>query len=188
MILLNKKLLKKWKIYSTIFTIILGTFLHFTFNLFPNNLFVASFSAVNESTWEHLKLIFFPMFIFSIIEYLFLKNYINKNNFIFSKSIGIIFSIIFIIIFFYTYTGILGFNISILNILSFLLAVILGEFISYKLLLKNIKINNNIKTIFIIILFLLFFSFILFTYFPPNINLLKDQINNNYGIIKIKNN
>ena len=123
---MNKKLLKKWQIYSIIFSIILGTLLHFTFNLFTNNLFIASFSSVNESTWEHLKLVFFPMLIFSIIEYLFLKNYINKNNYIFSKSIGIIFSIIFITIFFYTYTGILGFNISILNILSFIFAIILG--------------------------------------------------------------
>lgn len=157
--------------------------MHFTFNLFNNNLFIASFSAVNESTWEHLKLVFFPMLIFSIIEYLFLKNYINKNNYIFSKSIGIIFSIFFIITFFYTYTGILGFNIPIINILSFILSIILGEFISYKLLLKNIKINNKIKNIFIIILFILFLSFIIFTYFPPNINLFKDPLTNKYGII-----
>lgn len=184
MILLNKNLSKKLQIYSIIFTIILGTILHFTYNLFNNNLFIASFSAVNESTWEYLKLLFFPMLFFSIIEYLFLKNYTNKNNYIFSKSIGILFSIIFITIFFYTYTGILGFNISILNILAFIISVILGNFISYKLLLKNIKINNKIKNIFLIIIFLLFFSFIIFTYFPPNINLFKDPITNQYGIIK----
>ena len=181
---MNNKLLKKWQIYSIIFSIILGTLLHFTFNLFSNNLFVASFSAVNESTWEHLKLIFFPMLTFFIVEYLFLKNYINKNNYIFSKSISIIFAIIFITIFFYTYTGIVGTNFFIFDIFSFLFAIIFGEFICYKLLLKNVKINNKIKNIFIIILFLLFFSFIIFTYFPPNINFFKDPITNQYGIIK----
>lgn len=181
---MDKNLLKKWQIYSIIFSIILGTLLHFTFNLFSNNLFIASFSAVNESTWEHLKLVFFPMLIFAIIEYLFLKNKLNKNNYIFSKSISIIFAISFITIFFYTYTGIIGTNFFIFDIFSFLFAIIFGEFICYKLLLKNIKINNKIKNIFIIILILLLFCFILFTYFPPHINYFKDPITNQYRIIK----
>ena len=181
MIILNKNLLKKWQIYSVIFSIILGSLFHFSFNLFNHNLFIASFSAVNESTWEHLKLVFFPLLITTIIGYF----YIGKNytNFLFSQTIGILTSISFIIIFFYTYTGILGFNIPIINILSFILSIILGEFISYKLLLKNIKINNKIKNIFLIIIFLLFFSFIIFTYFPPNINLFIYLLTNKYGII-----
>jgi len=183
-ILLDINLLKKWQIYSIIFSIILGTILHFTFNLFSNNLFIASFSAVNESTWEHLKLVFFPMLIFSIIEYLFLKNKLNKNIYVFSKSISIIFAIFFITIFFYTYTGIIGTNFFVFDIFSFLFAITFGEFICYKILLKNIKINNKIKNIFIIILILLLFCFILFTYFTPHINYFKDPITNQYGIIK----
>ena len=183
MIYLDLKSIKKLQIISIIFSIILGTLLHFTFELFSNNLFVASFSAVNESVWEHLKLVFFPMFIFAIIEYFLLKNYNNKNNYIFSKTVGIVFAFLFITIFFFTYTGIIGTNYFIIDILSFLFAIIFGEFICYKLLIKNTKINNIIKYTCIFILLILLFSFIIFTYFPPKINYFKDPIKNNYGII-----
>lgn len=183
MIYLDFKLIRKLQIISIIFSIILGTLLHFTFELFSNNLFIASFSAVNESVWEHLKLVFFPMFIFAIIEYFLLKNYNNKNNYIFSKTVAIVFACLFITIFFFTYTGIIGTNYFIIDIFLFLFAIIFWEFISYKLLIKNSKINNTIKYICIFILLILLISFIIFTYFPPKINYFKDPIKNNYGII-----
>lgn len=184
MIYLDLKLIKRLQIISIIFSIILGTLLHFTFEVFSNNLFIASFSAVNESVWEHLKLVFFPMLIFAIIEYFLLKNYNNKNNYIFAKTVGIIFAVLFITIFFFTYTGIIGNNYLTIDILSFLFAIIFGEFICYKLLIKNNEINNKIKCISIFILLILFFSFIIFTYFPPKINYFKDPVKNNYGILK----
>ncbi len=183
MIYLNLKLIKKLQIISIIFSIVLGTLLHFTFELFSKNIFIAFFSAVNESVWEHLKLVFFPMFIFAIIEYFLLKNYNNKNNYIFSKTIGIVFAVLFITIFFFTYSGIIGSNYLIIDILSFLFAIIFGEFICYKLLIKNKYINNKIKYVCVFTLLILFFSFIIFTYFPPKINYFKDPVKNDYGII-----
>ena len=52
--------LKKYTVAGILFTIALGTLLHFTYDISGNSDFVAIFSAVNESTWEHLKLLFFP--------------------------------------------------------------------------------------------------------------------------------
>lgn len=179
---MNLKLIKNLQIISIVFSIILGIILHFTFNIFSNNLFTAFFSSVNESVWEHLKLTFFPMIIFSIIEYLLLKKYNNKNNYIFSKTVGIVFSMFFITVLFFTYTGIIGNNYFILDIFLFVFAIILGEFICYKLLIKIIKINNLIKYISIFLLLFLFFCFTFFTYFPPHINYFKDPITNKYGI------
>ena len=67
----SKKLLK-YQIFSAIFTIILGTLLHFTYEWSGNNAFVGAFSSINESTWEHLKLAFYPMLITSIIRLFFI--------------------------------------------------------------------------------------------------------------------
>lgn len=67
----SKKLLK-YQILSAIFTIILGTLLHFTYEWSGNNAFVGAFSSINESTWEHLKLAFYPMLITSIIRLFFI--------------------------------------------------------------------------------------------------------------------
>ncbi len=54
----NQKILLKYQIFSIIFTFIFGTLLHFTYEWSNQNLVVSLFSAINESTWEHLKLLY----------------------------------------------------------------------------------------------------------------------------------
>lgn len=76
-----------FEILSTVFILILGTVLHFTFAFSNNNPIVGIFSAVNESTWKHLKLLFFPMLITIIIGF-FVKNksincVCNRTNYCF---------------------------------------------------------------------------------------------------------
>ena len=68
----NSKLVK-WQIGVIVFSLIVGTLLHFTYEWSGENKFIASFSAVNESVWEHLKLVFYPMLIAGIVEYFFVK-------------------------------------------------------------------------------------------------------------------
>ena len=75
---MNHSKLIKFEIFSLIFVFAFGTLLHFTYQLSRNNLFVGLFSAVNESTWEHLKLLFFPMLFMSFLGYfVFKKRYYN---------------------------------------------------------------------------------------------------------------
>ena len=50
--------IKKWQIFASIFCLILGTILHFTYEWFNYNVIVGLFSTINESVWEHLKLLF----------------------------------------------------------------------------------------------------------------------------------
>lgn len=164
---------------SAIFVIILGTLLHFTYNWSNNNPLVGAFSAINESTWEHLKLIFFPMLITTIIGYFYIGKYVP--NFLCAKTLGIITSILFIIIFFYTYTGILGTNFAFLNILTFLISVVIGEYVAYKFMISNLSCNIGLS---IVLLFLLLFSFIFFTYFTPKIGLFESPVTCQYGIVK----
>lgn len=61
--------IKKWKMISILFSLVVGTLLHFTYQWSGENAFVGLFSAVNESTWEHLKLAFFPMLFMAIVGY-----------------------------------------------------------------------------------------------------------------------
>lgn len=160
-----------FQILSAVFTIILGTILHFTYQWSNQNAFVGIFSAVNESTWEHLKLLFFPMLITIIIGYF----YIGKDipNFLCAKTIGIIVAISFTITFFYTYTGILGTNFAVLNILIFIFSAILGEYAAYRFMISNFSCNHIIAIITLIILFL---CFVIFTFFTPKIGLFKNPI------------
>lgn len=166
-----KNKILKFQIFSIIFDIILGTLLHFTYEWSNNNMIIGAFSAVNESTWEHLKLVFFPMLVTIIIGY----NYINnhKSNFICAKTIGIIIAMLFIIIFFYTYTGIICTNFAILDIGSFFVAVILGEYIAYRIMISDFVCNNKIA---IVTLVLLLLCFVFFTYVTPQIGLFKNPL------------
>lgn len=61
--MLKKNSILIFEVISTIFIMILGVVLHFTFEWANNNILVGTFSPVNESIWEHLKLLFFPMWI-----------------------------------------------------------------------------------------------------------------------------
>ena len=173
------KKVRNFQIFSTIFTFIVGTLLHFTFELSGSNLKFAIFSAINESTWEHLKLLYFPMLLSTIFGIILFKNRIP--NFLCSKTIGLLTSMCFTIIFFYTYTGVLGNNIAFIDISSFFIATLLGEYVGYKLILSKFNCNNKVS---IIVLLALFISFLVFTYFTPNIGIFKDPITGQYGIIK----
>jgi hypothetical protein len=174
---LNKSRLLKYEIISTIFVFILGTLLHFTYDWSNKNFFIGLFSAVNESTWEHLKLVFYPTLISSIVGYILFKN--KYPNYLFIKTKSIFISLSFIVIFFYTYTGIIGNNYAILDIGSFFLSIILGEIYSIKKIKNNTKHHNIISYTLLAILTI---CFIVFTIYPPHINLFKDPITNTYGI------
>ena len=168
-----------FEILSTIFISITGVLLHFAYEWSGNSTLVGLFSAVNESTWEHLKLIFFPMLITLIVGYFIFKN--DFPNYICAKTIGIITSLLFTIIFFYTYTGVIGTNYDFINIATFFIAVIIGEYVTYKLTLNNFTCNRYFYTITLI---LLAFSFFIFTFNTPKIGLFKSPTDNSYGMQK----
>jgi uncharacterized membrane protein len=168
---MNKKL-KTVQIVVIILAIVFGTLLHFTYEWSGENRIVGLFSATNESVWEHLKLVFYPMLILAIVEYFVVKK--EANNYIEAKSLGIFLAIAFIIVFYYTYTGIIGKNFFIIDILTFIISIILGEWVSYKLMIRKSESTTLSKILSLAIIFYFLISFILFTYNPPNINLFKD--------------
>lgn len=179
---MNKKKILYWQVGAIIFTWIIGTLLHFTYEWSGENVAIGIFSAVNESTWEHLKLTFFPMLLFSVIEGVFLYKY--SNNYIEAKTIGIFLSIVMIITIFYTYTGILGTNFAFIDILTFLVSVLVSEYVSYKILLMKEQSNIITKTLSAVIIIFLLICFIKFTFTPPKVQLFEDPINGTYGILK----
>jgi len=170
----NNKLILKFQIISTIFVIAAGILLHFTFEWTNENIFAGIFSAVNESTWEHLKLVFFPMLITTIAGY-----YLLGDNIICAKTIGAITAMLLTVVLFYTYTGIIGTNYASINIGIFIIAVVIGEYIAYRIMKTGRSYKSSICTI---ILILLAISFVIFTYNTPKINLFKDPVTGRYGI------
>jgi len=171
--------IRTWQILATVICIILGVLLHFTYEWSGENIIVGLFSAVNESTWEHLKLIFYPMVLVGIIGYFIIGK--RTNNYWLTQSTGIITAMLFTIVFFYTYKGVIGTNIDWVNIATFVVAIILGQYVTYTLLISP-KLYNG-ELISIVFLIILFLSFILYTFNPPEIGLFKDPVSGIFGVL-----
>ncbi len=161
------KSLKSYTILGIILVSILGTLLHFAYEFTNRNPIVALFVPINESTWEHMKLIFFPMLLYTIFSN---KKLSSKYPCVYSASyFGILLGTILIPILFYTYSGILGYNIAFVDILTFYISVLIAFFAYYKLTLScNLQKHKLLLNIFVLLFFI---AFIFFTLYPPNIGI-----------------
>lgn len=175
----ERKFVFAYELAGTIFIIILGSLLHFTFELSGHQPVVGIFSAVNESVWEHLKLGFWPALVYAIVEYRYLKK--STNNFFLAKTVGIYLIPIIITILFYSYTAILGESVLVIDILTFVIAVIVGQIASYKLLTYR-KLHDKLNKVSLAALVLLGLAFVLFTFYPPHLPIFRDPITGEYGI------
>ncbi len=144
-----------------LFVSILGTLAHFTYAWSNNNTFVGFVTPVNESTWEHMKLVFFPTLLYLPIASHFLK---NEYPHITSALIyGILAGTLFIPVFFYTYSGVLGFHAMPLDIASFFIAAAITFLITY----KCATLKPPYETFLILLTALFALCFVIFTYSPP---------------------
>lgn len=174
--------IKKWQIFASIFCLILGTILHFTYEWFNYNVIVGLFSTINESVWEHLKLLFYPMFFISIIGYFKIGR--KLCNYWYAQMYGIVFALIFVVVFFYTYTGIIGRSFFLLDIALFIIGILLGEYIVYKMLKQ--KEMCKLEALSIITSIIILLCFLIFTIYPPILPLFEDHIYGTFGIKSIK--
>ena len=115
-----------------------GTLLHFIYDWTNESPFAALFSGVNESTWEHMKLLFFPLFVFAVVQSFFFKEY---DNFWCVKLIGTLSGLISIPILFYTYNGAFGKSPDWLNITIFFISAAITFLVETRLFKKE-KPNN----------------------------------------------
>lgn len=165
-----KPSLSLWQLGGFTFTALLGTLLHFVYE-WTGIIFFAPFSAVNESTWEHMKIIFFPTFIYGLIEYCFIgKKYCG---FMVVKAIGITLSVILIPTLFYTLTSSFGRLPDYINVLIFFISGGLG-YLFESFLLKKELIKSSLIILPLVYLTFIAVSFIVFTFYPPNLPLFID--------------
>ncbi len=150
------------------FVSILGTLAHFLYKWTGNNPIVGLVTPINESTWEHMKLLFFPMLLYFPTANYFLK---DKYPYIANAfAYGILAGTLFIPIFFYTYSGILGNTIMAVDIASFYIAVAFGFYISYRLAKKKVPLGTLGLSLLIVCTFL----FAYFTYKPLEFGIFQD--------------
>jgi hypothetical protein len=172
--------IKKLKVLGFILAFLLCFPMHFVYDKFPS--FVSSvFFPVNESIWEHMKLLFGSIILSGVIQKMIvLKKKLNFNNICFSNFIAAISCIVIFLILFLPIYYIFGHNLVVTIIIMFI-SIGVSEFISYLIIkCKNFKLENI--TIFFV--FIVYVIFLIFTYFPLNFDLFIDPISKVSGITK----
>ena len=167
-----KKQVLVWEIVGFFVIGLIGAALHFTFELSNfSSMVVAFFSAVNESTWEHLKMVFWPGVLFSLIEYSYIRD--RVNNFLVAKTASLFVMPLVITVGWYLYTPITQKSIFRLDLVLFYIAVFLGQLVSYKLLTRK-PLSKRVKAISIAGLVLMLIAFSTFTFYPPELFLFEN--------------
>ncbi len=173
-----KKSVWLWSLVGFAVVSIGGTLLHFLYDLTGGAIWAALFSGVNESTFEHMKLLFWPTFIFAVIQSFFFR---DTENFWCVKLRGTLIGLLLIPLLFYTYNGVIGKSPDFVNIgIFFVSSAVAFIYEAKKLLRGGVKCKNPTHAIFA--LCLIAFFFILFTFHAPKIDIFKDPITQTYGI------
>lgn len=173
--------LKKEKIISVFAIFLISAFVHFGYEFLPN--FVTSlFFPVNESIFEHQKMILTSFLIWGIIEYFILKK-VQHNNLPMSILISSLVCIIFVILIFSpVYLIILEKNDNtFITLLIYFIGIVVSQLISFKIL--NSKTNYkqlNYLSIFLYIALMIYFAYL--TYNPIKNDLFYDFNKNRYSI------
>lgn len=172
--------LKKIKIINVVFLFLLSFLWHFVYDWFPNNIF-ALFFPVNESIWEHMKIIYYCLFMGSILEFVLCKkNNIKINNFYIEAMVKSILGVIFYLIIFVPFYLWLGESM-LISISLMLITYIFMEYIGYKILTGE-EMNINILPVIIIVLGCV--MFVILTFYPLHNFLFFDEVKFGYGILK----
>lgn len=116
--------LKRFTLIGIIFVLVTGSLAHFVYDWSLQNFIIGFFFPVSESTWEHMKLIFFPMLLYGLFLYSRLKE--DYPCLASALPAGILSGTFLIPVLFYTYSGILGKNYMALDITTFVIAVLVA--------------------------------------------------------------
>ena len=173
---------KKLKILGIVLAFLLCFPLHFVYDKFPS--FITSiFAPINESIWEHMKILFGSIIISGVIQKIVvLKKKLDFNNICFSNFIGAISSIpIFLIVFLPIYI-IIGENFPVIIFIMFI-TIVLAEIIAYKIMNKD---NLGFENITIILVIIVYVIFTILSYYPIKSGIFIDPISKTCGISKEK--
>ena len=172
-----KHSLRVWQFFGFLFTAVGGTVLHFLYEWLNGAVWIAPFSGVNESTWEHMKLMFWPMFIFAIIQSLHLR---GRKDLWCVKLRGILSGLCLIPLIFYTYNGVIGKSPGWINISIFFVSAAAAYIYETRLFNDGNAPCDSPKTA-LFTLCLIGALFIVFTFRTPNIGLFRDPITGTYA-------
>mgnify|MGYP006992092173 CR=1 FL=1 len=157
---------------------LVGTLLHFLYDWLLEAAWIAPFSGVNESTWEHMKLLFWPLFLFALVQRLFFR---DQENYWCVKLAQVLLGLILIPVLFYTYNGVFGKSPDLVNIAIFFVSAAAAFLLETRLFKKG-SLQCKRPWLAFAVICLIGVLFVVFTFATPQIPIFQDPITGTYGI------
>ena len=173
-----KRSFELWGLSGFAVAAFFGTILHFLYDWFGGALWIAPFSGVNESTWEHMKLLFWPMLAYALVQSLFFR---KRRDFWGVKLRGTLLGLMLIPVIFYTYNGVIGKSPDWVNIAIFFVSA-LAAYVYETRLFKESKVISKHPKLSLASLFLIAGLFVIFTFKTPGLRIFQDPITGVFGI------
>ena len=167
-----------WQLFGFGVTALGGTLLHFLYDWLGGAVWVSPFSGVNESTWEHMKLLFWPMLVFAIVQS---RSFRDHKDFWCVKLRGILLGLALIPVLFYTYNGVVGPSPDWINITIFFVSAALSYLYETQLF-EGETVTCKRPKVAIAALWGIALLFVVFTFLTPEIGVFRDPLTGTYGI------
>ena len=170
----------RWQLGGFLFVCAAGTALHFLYQWSGESVAAAPFAAVNESVWEHMKLLFWPMLLWAGAERAVLGGY--SRGFWPAKALGTLLGLALIPALYYTYTGALDVSVMWVDIAIFFVAAAAAFLAETRMLARDWRCRGGARASALVLLLLLSAAFILCTFVPPRVTLFRDPVTGFYGL------
>ena len=156
---------------------LVGTLAHFLYDLSHQNRVLGLFAAVNESTWEHIKIALTPTFLWSLYDGAIYG--LNPNYFL-AKLASLLIIVFFIPFVFYSYKRITKHSVLLVDIATFYIAIILSQLAFYAII-KQPPIWPSFQYLSCLAVFVFFGAYMTLTLEPLKNIIFKDPITGKYG-------
>jgi len=168
------KKLRRWEMAGWVAVGLMGPVLHFAWEWSGENVLVAAFSAVNESVWEHMKILFWPLLLLAAVETpVFAGHY---RNFLAVKAAAILSAAALVPVLYYTYSGVWGERFAAVDITIYYVAAAAAGVLTCTLAGRGRLVGAGKQVAAGVVLGVLGALFVLFTYAPPDIALFQEAL------------
>ena len=164
-------------IITTIIISLVGTAAHFLYDFTKQNKFIGLFAAVNESTWEHIKIALTPILLCGLYDGFV---YGQNPNYFLAKLVSIMTPVIAIPCIFYGYKSISKKPILAIDISSFYLVIFLSQFL-FKLIIDAPAILYVFKYLSCVGVFVMFGAYSVLTLMPLKMFIFRDPLTHKFG-------
>lgn len=174
--------MQRWEWIGIVCIVAFGASLHFLFAWSGYNRPVAIIAAVNESTWEHFKIAFWPAFLWALIEVPFLRK--QTKNFALAKAMGFLTMPLVTAALFYSYTAITGEHYLFADIVIFIIAVMTGQNVSMRVMSGPDVGGRGLRGLSVGVILLLVVAFSTLSYYPLKNFIFEHPDGGGYGILE----